>query len=163
MIGGPLMHVIAAKCVAFGEALEPSFKQYASQMLENARVFAKTLINHGLSVTTGGTDSHLLVLDLQKQSLTGKEMELVLHKSGLTCNKNSVPNDPQTPFVTSGLRFGTPAGTTRGFKTKEFEQIANWIAKIIQTRLNEPQNLEILQKQIKTEVKSLCEKFPIYE
>jgi len=163
MIGGPLMHVIAAKCVAFGEALKPEFKIYAKKMLENARAFAAQLMKHGLDITTGGTDSHLLVLDLQKKGLTGKEMELTLHHAGLTCNKNSVPNDPQTPFTTSGLRFGTPAGTTRGFGISEFEQIADWIAQLVQIRLlNDATKLQQTQATIKAQVRTMCERFPIY-
>ena len=162
MIGGPLMHVIAAKCVAFKEALSYDFKKYAHQCVENAKILSETLVKGGLDIITGGTDSHLIVLDLQRKGLTGKEMELVLHQSGLTCNKNAVPNDPQTPFVTSGLRFGSPAATTRGFKTDEFKQIANWILQIIDTRLRNQDQLQKLQNDIKSQVQSLCQKFPIY-
>jgi glycine hydroxymethyltransferase len=163
MIGGPLMHVIAAKCVSFGEALEPGFKEYAKSVVSNAKIFAAELIEAGYDITTKGTDCHLLVLDLQKTGLTGKEMELILHEAGLTCNKNAVPNDPKSPFVTSGLRLGTSAGTTRGFGNAEFKQIAKWISDLIKAKLtNNDELLASTQKQIKQGVKTLCGKFPIY-
>jgi glycine hydroxymethyltransferase len=163
MIGGPLMHVIAAKCVSFGEALEPAFKEYAKSVVSNAKIFAAELIEAGYDITTKGTDCHLLVLDLQKTGLTGKEMELILHEAGLTCNKNAVPNDPKSPFVTSGLRLGTSAGTTRGFGNAEFKQIAKWISDLIKAKItNNDELLASTQKQIKQDVKTLCGKFPIY-
>jgi len=163
MIGGPLMHVIAAKCVSFGEALKPEFKKYAKAVVDNAKVFAAELVAAGYDITTKGTDCHLLVLDLQKTGLTGKEMELVLHEAGLTCNKNAVPNDPKSPFVTSGLRLGTSAGTTRGFGETEFKQIAKWIIELIEVRLKNDESLLLqTQQKIKAEVKALCSKFAIY-
>ena len=157
------MHVIAAKCVSFGEALKPEFKKYAKAVVDNAKVFAAELVAAGYDITTKGTDCHLLVLDLQKTGLTGKEMELVLHEAGLTCNKNAVPNDPKSPFVTSGLRLGTSAGTTRGFGEAEFKQIAKWIIELIEVRLKNDESLLLqTQQKIKAEVKALCSKFAIY-
>ncbi len=162
--GGPLMHVIAAKAVAFGEALKPEFKEYNKQVILNAKALAATLINKGFKITTNGTDSHLMVVDLTPlEGLTGKEAEKVLERAGITCNKNTIPNDPRSPFVTSGLRFGTPAGTSRGFKEKEFILIANMISKVLKNFVlkGEEENKEI-ELAIKAEVRQLCEKFPIY-
>ncbi len=162
--GGPLMHVIAAKAVAFKEALQPEFKIYAKQIVANAKVLADVLIERGLKITTGGTDCHLMVVDLTPlQTLTGKEAEKVLEHAGLTCNKNAIPNDPRSPFVTSGLRFGTAAGTTRGFKEKEFQKIGNMIADILSGFVkNGEEGNKILEQKIKSEVATLCQKFPIY-
>ena len=166
--GGPLMHVIAGKAVAFGEALKPEFKEYSKQVIDNAQILAKTLINRGLKITTNGTDCHLMVADLTPlKTITGKEAEHALERAGLTCNKNAIPNDPRSPFVTSGLRFGTPACTTRGFKTKEFEQVGNMIADVLEGYVKsqstpEINNNEQLEKNIKEQVKILCQKFPIY-
>jgi glycine hydroxymethyltransferase len=162
--GGPLMHVIAAKAVAFAEALRPEFRNYIRQVIANAGVLAKSLTRRGLKITTGGTDCHLMVVDLTPlQTLTGKEAEKVLERAGLTCNKNAIPNDPRSPFITSGLRFGTAAGTSRGFKEKEFEKIAAMIADILEgfTKNGEAGNVALEQK-IKSEVTALCEQFPIY-
>ena len=162
--GGPLMHVIAAKAVAFGEALQPEFREYAKQVVKNAKVLAEVLVNRGLKITTGGTDCHLMVVDLTPlETLTGKEAEKVLERAGLTCNKNAIPNDPRSPFVTSGLRFGTSAATTRGFKENEFKQVGNWICDVLEgfVKNGEEGNAE-LEKRIKAEVKSLCQNFPIY-
>ncbi len=162
--GGPLMHVIAAKAVAFAEALRPEFKTYAKQVVSNAKVLAEVLVKRGLKITTGGTDCHLMVVDLTPlETLTGKEAEKVLERAGLTCNKNAIPNDPRSPFVTSGLRFGTSAGTTRGFKEAEFERIGNMICDVLEgfVKNGEEGNLALEQK-IKAEVKALCEQFPIY-
>ncbi len=162
--GGPLMHVIAAKAVAFAEALQPEFKDYAKQVVSNAQSLAKILVNRGLKITTGGTDCHLMVVDLTPlETLTGKEAEKVLERAGLTSNKNAIPNDPRSPFVTSGLRFGTSAGTTRGFKEKEFERIGHLICDCLEgfVKNGEEGNSELEQK-IKAEVKTLCEEFPIY-
>ncbi len=162
--GGPLMHVIAAKAVAFGEALKPEFKEYNKQIILNAKALSDTLIKEGLKITTNGTDCHLMLLDLTPlETLTGKEAEKALERAGITCNKNTIPNDPRSPFVTSGLRFGTPAGTTRGFKEAEFILIGNMIAKILKGfALNGPDGNRELEELVKTEVKQLCEKFPIY-
>jgi glycine hydroxymethyltransferase len=162
--GGPLMHVIAAKAVAFGEALQPEFKEYGKQIILNAKILAKTLINRGLKITTDGTDCHLMVVDLTPlKDLTGKEAEKVLERAGLTCNKNAIPNDPRSPFVTSGLRFGTAAGTTRGFKEKEFEEIANMIADVLEgfVKNGETENSN-LEKSTKEKVNKICQNFPIY-
>lgn len=162
--GGPLMHVIAAKAVAFGEALQPEFKTYAKQIVANAKVLANVLVKRGLKITTGGTDCHLMVVDLTPlKDLTGKEAEKVLERAGLTCNKNAIPNDPRSPFVTSGLRFGAAAGTTRGFKEKEFEQIGNWICDVLESFVkNGEEGNKDLELKVKSEVKKLCEQFPIY-
>ncbi|MDX2082815.1 MAG: serine hydroxymethyltransferase [Rickettsiales bacterium] len=162
--GGPLMHVIAAKAVAFGEALQPEFKNYAKQIVANAKVLAEVLIKRGLKITTGGTDCHLMVVDLTPlQTLTGKEAEKVLERAGLTCNKNAIPNDPRSPFVTSGLRFGTAAGTTRGFKEKEFEKIGNMIADVLEGFVkNGEEGNKPTEEKIKSEVVILCKQFPIY-
>jgi glycine hydroxymethyltransferase len=162
--GGPLMHVIAAKAVAFAEALRPEFKDYAKQIVKNAQVLAEVLIKRGLKITTGGTDCHLMVVDLTPlETLTGKEAEKVLERAGLTCNKNAIPNDPRSPFVTSGLRFGTAAGTTRGFKEKEFEKIGNLIADVLEgfVKNGAEGNLEV-EKRVKDQVATLCQEFPIY-
>ncbi len=162
--GGPLMHVIAAKAVAFGEALRPEFKTYAKQVVSNAKVLAQVLVKRGLKITTGGTDCHLMVVDLTPlETLTGKEAEKVLERAGLTCNKNAIPNDPRSPFVTSGLRFGTSAGTTRGFKESEFERIGNMICDVLEGFVkNGEEGNQALETKIKAEVKALCEQFPIY-
>ena len=162
--GGPLMHVVLAKAVAFGEALQPEFKDYGKQVVRNAKVLADTLIKRGLKIVTGGTDCHLMVADLTPlKDLTGKEAEKVLERAGLTCNKNAIPNDPRSPFITSGLRFGTPAGTTRGFKEAEFEKIGNLICDCLEgfVKNGEEGNKE-LEAKIKKEVFDLCQKFPIY-
>lgn len=162
--GGPLMHVIAAKAVAFAEALRPEFKTYAKQVVANAKVLAEVLVKRGLKITTGGTDCHLMVVDLTPlETLTGKEAEKVLERAGLTCNKNAIPNDPRSPFVTSGLRFGTSAGTTRGFKEAEFERIGNMICDVLEGFVkNGEEGNAALEQKIKAEVKTLCEQFPIY-
>jgi len=162
--GGPLMHVIAAKAVAFAEALRPEFKDYAKQIVKNAQVLAEVLIKRGLKITTGGTDCHLMVVDLTPlETLTGKEAEKVLERAGLTCNKNAIPNDPRSPFVTSGLRFGTAAGTTRGFKEKEFEKIGNMIADVLSGFVKDgEEGNKTLEEKVKAEVVTLCKEFPIY-
>lgn len=162
--GGPLMHVIAAKAVAFGEVLQPEFKIYAKQVVTNAQILAKTLIKRGLKITTGGTDCHLMVVDLTPlETLTGKEAEKVLEHAGLTCNKNAIPNDPRSPFVTSGLRFGTPAGTTRGFKEKEFEEIGNLICDVLEGFVkNGEEGNKPVEQRVKARVTELCKQFPIY-
>jgi glycine hydroxymethyltransferase len=162
--GGPLMHVIAAKAVAFGEALEPSFKTYIKQVVTNAKVLAEVLVKRGLKITTGGTDCHLMVVDLTPlETLTGKEAEKILEHAGLTSNKNAIPNDPRSPFVTSGLRFGTSAGTTRGFKEKEFERIGHMICDVLEGFVkNGEEGNKALESKIKAEVAELCKEFPIY-
>ena len=162
--GGPLMHVIAAKAVAFGEALRPEFKIYAKQVVTNAEVLSAVLVKRGLKITTGGTDCHLMVVDLTPlETLTGKEAEKVLERAGLTCNKNAIPNDPRSPFVTSGLRFGTAAGTTRGFKEKEFDRIGNMICDVLEGFVkNGEDGNKTLEEKVKAEVATLCKAFPIY-
>ncbi len=155
--GGPLLHVIAAKAVAFKEALAPDFKLYQQQVLVNARKMAAVLVNHGYKIVSGGTDNHLFLVDLIDKNLTGKEAEAVLGKANITVNKNAVPNDPLSPFITSGLRIGTPAMTTRGFKELEAEQLAKWICAI----LDDHQNSQLID-EIKSKVKDLCKRFPVY-
>jgi glycine hydroxymethyltransferase len=155
--GGPLMHVIAAKAVALKEALDPSFKQYQQQIIVNARTMAATLLARGYDIVSGGTDNHLMLIDLINKNVTGKDAEAALDKANITTNKNAVPNDPQSPFVTSGLRIGSPAMTTRGFKEKESEQVANWICDIIDDVQNEKVSASVRQ-----EVLQLCQKFPVY-
>lgn len=159
--GGPLMHVIAAKAVAFKEALQPQFRQYARQVIANARALAATLQTRGLEIVSGGTDSHVLLVDLRKIGMTGKEAQERLERAGLTCNKNTVPNDPQKALVTSGIRLGTPAGTTRGFAEKEFTKIGDLIADIITCR-SDNQQIEKMISSARTDVTELCRQFPIY-
>jgi glycine hydroxymethyltransferase len=162
--GGPLMHVIAAKAVAFGEDLQPEFKIYAAQVVKNAQALSKVLVDRGLKITTDGTDCHLMVVDLTPlKDLTGKEAEKVLERAGLTCNKNAIPNDPRSPFVTSGLRFGSAACTTRGFGEEEFKWIGQKICDVLEGFVKNGEELNInLEGQVKAEVKIICEKFPIY-
>ena len=155
--GGPLMHVIAAKAVAFKEALQPDFKVYQQHVLDNARAMATTLIKRGYKIVSGGTDDHLMLIDLIDKKITGKDAEAALGQAYITTNKNAVPNDPTSPFITSGLRIGSPAVTTRGFRTKECEQVANWIADI----LDDMQNVQQIEK-IRNEVIALCKRFPVY-
>lgn len=155
--GGPLMHVIAAKAVAFQEALQPEFRQYQQGILNNARKMAEVIRARGFSIVSGGTDNHLLLIDLVNKKLTGKDAEAALGRANITVNKNAIPNDPQTPFVTSGVRIGTPAVTTRGFKEKECEQLANWMCDI----LDDMQNETVIAK-VKKDVVALCQRFPVY-
>ncbi len=155
--GGPLMHVIAAKAVAFKEALEPEFTAYQQQVVKNAKVMASTLISRGYNIVSGGTDNHLMLIDLIAKGLTGKAADAALGAANITVNKNSVPNDPQSPFVTSGIRVGTPAITTRGFKEAEVEQLAHWIADVLD-HINDPATTE----RVKNEVLAICKRFPVY-
>ena len=155
--GGPLMHVIAGKAVAFKEALSPEFKAYQEQVVKNAKVLADTLIKRGLRIVSGRTESHVMLVDLRSKNLTGKEAERILGEAHMTCNKNAIPNDPQTPFVTSGIRVGTPALTTRGIKEKETEQIANLIADV----LDNPTDATVIER-VKADVKTLTDAFPVY-
>ncbi|MDF2691558.1 MAG: serine hydroxymethyltransferase [Gammaproteobacteria bacterium] len=155
--GGPLMHVIAAKAVSFLEALQPEFKSYQAQVIKNARNMAEAFIKRGFKVVSDGTDNHLFLLDLSNKGLTGKDIEAALGSAYITVNKNAVPGDKQSPFVTSGIRIGTPAVTTRGFKEAEVEQLANWIADILEN----PQNAKIIE-QVKQKVLKICAKFPVY-
>ncbi|EJN02680.1 serine hydroxymethyltransferase [Herbaspirillum sp. YR522] len=155
--GGPLMHVIAAKAVAFKEAASPEFKAYQQQVVKNADVLAKTLIKRGLRIVSGGTESHVMLVDLQPKNLTGKEAEAILGTAHITCNKNGIPNDPQKPFVTSGIRLGSPAMTTRGFKEAEAEKVGNLIADV----LDNPHDAATIER-VKVEVKKLTDAFPVY-
>ncbi len=161
--GGPLMHVIAAKAVAFGEALRPEFKEYAKQVIVNAQALADQLMKGGLDIVTGGTDTHVLLVDLRPKDVTGKDTEKALERAHITCNKNGIPFDPQPPMVTSGVRLGTPAGTTRGFGEAEFRQIADWIVEVVDglAANGEEGNAEV-EAKVKAEVEALCEKFPLY-
>ena len=161
--GGPLMHVIAAKAVAFGEALQPEFKHYQKQVIENTQTLAQTLSQHNIRIVSGGSDNHLLMADLRARGLSGKVAEDALEECGITCNKNAVPNDTQPPQVTSGLRLGTPAATTRGFKEAEFKQVAEWIAQALDALEQHPNGDEKLFAEIKGDVMKLCAQFPIYQ
>ena len=158
MQGGPLEHVIAAKAVAFKEALQPDFKSYQEQVVKNAKAFAEAFLDRGFNVVSGGTDNHLFLLDLIDKEITGKDAEAVLGQANITVNKNSVPNDPRSPFVTSGLRLGTPAGTTRGFKEDEFKQIASMVCDVL-----EHMDDEVVVERVKKEALELCAAFPVYE
>ncbi|MCK5518190.1 MAG: serine hydroxymethyltransferase [Alphaproteobacteria bacterium] len=161
--GGPLEHVIAAKAVAFGEALQPSFKLYAKKVLENARTLAATLKEGGLDIVSGGTDCHLLLVDLRPKKLTGQMAENSMNRSRMACNKNSIPFDPEKPMVTSGLRLGTPAATTRGFGTKEFEEIGQNIIEVLDgLSKNGEDNNTSIENEISKRVIDLCRRFPIY-
>lgn len=153
--GGPLMHIIAAKAVALGEALTDEFKEYQKQVVKNAAVLADELSRRGVDIVSGGTDNHLMLLDLRSKGITGKELEHRLDEVRITANKNTIPNDPQSPFVTSGLRIGTPAVTTRGFKEPEMKLIAGWISDIIN-------DFDGNKDRVLGEVQTLCEKFPLY-
>ena len=161
--GGPLMHVIAAKAVAFAEALRPEFKDYAAAVVSNAKAMADELIKGGIDIVSGGTDNHLMLADLRPKGVTGKAAEAALGRAHITCNKNGVPFDPEKPFVTSGIRLGTPAGTTRGFGTPEFRQIANWIVKVTDglAENGEDGNADV-EASVRAEVTELCERFPLY-
>ena len=161
--GGPLMHVIAAKAVAFGEALRPEFKSYADQVVKNAQAMADELMKGGIDIVSGGTDNHLMLADLRPKKVTGKAAEAALGRAHITCNKNGVPFDPEKPFVTSGIRLGTPAGTTRGFGEPEFRQIARWIVEVVDglARNGEEGNAAVEDK-VKEEVKALCDRYPLY-
>ena len=155
--GGPLMHVIAAKAVAFYEALQPEFKVYSAQVVANARAMTKVLQERGYKIVSGGTDNHLFLLDLIDKNITGKDADAALGRAHMTVNKNAVPNDPRPPMVTSGLRIGTPAATTRGFKEAEVRQISNWIADVLDALGD-----EAVIERVRGEVMALCRRFPVY-
>lgn len=159
--GGPLEHVIAGKAVCFGEDLTPEFKKYAKQVKKNAEVLGKTLIKRGLALVSGGTDTHLVLVDLRPKNLTGDVVTTALEKANITCNKNAIPFDPQPPRITSGVRLGTPAGTTRGFKEKEFELIGNCIGDVVDSLVNG--NADEVIAQTKQTITALCRDFPIYK
>jgi glycine hydroxymethyltransferase len=156
--GGPLMHVIAAKAVCFKEALEPEFKIYMQQVIDNAKLMCKVIQDRGIDVVTGKTDNHIVLMDLRSKELTGKDCEMALGQANITVNKNAVPDDPQSPFITSGIRLGTPAVTTRGFGTEEIELLTNWICDVV-LDLGNAEKIT----QIKSDVVSLCKKFPVYK
>ena len=162
--GGPLMHVIAAKAVAFAEALRPDFRAYAKQVVANARALADELQNQGLAIVSGGTDSHLMLVDLRPKRVTGKAAEAALGRAHLTCNKNAIPFDPEKPMVTSGVRLGSPAGTTRGFTEAEFRQVGRMIGRVLDglASANSPEGNAAVEAAVAAEVQELCRRFPIY-
>jgi len=156
--GGPLMHVIAAKAVCFKEAMEPEWKAYQAQVVKNAQAMVKVFLDRGIDIVSGGTEDHLFLVDLIRKDITGKDADAALGRAYITVNKNSVPNDPRSPFVTSGLRIGTPAVTRRGFKEAEVEQLAGWICDIL-----DDINNEATIEQVKAQVKAICARFPVYK
>lgn len=161
--GGPLMHVIAAKAVAFKEALEPAFRKYQRQVKVNARALAEVTVEHGYKVVSGGTDNHLFLVDLIAQNITGKAAEAALGRAHITLNKNAVPNDPKSPFVTSGLRIGAPAVTTRGFGDAECRQVAHWMCEVLDTLQNGAEGDADVIAQVRSRVSELCRRFPVYD
>lgn len=161
--GGPLMHVIAGKAVALGEALKPEFKEYAKSVVANAKVLGETLVGRGLNLVSGGTDTHLVLVDLRPKGLTGKLAEKSLERAGMTCNKNGIPFDPEKPTVTSGVRLGTPAGTTRGFGVEEFRTVANLIGDVLDGLAQNAENNAAAEEKAHKTVLDLCRRFPIYE
>ena len=160
--GGPLMHVIAAKAVAFGEALTPEYRAYTQAVVDNAKVLAQVLKDRGLDIVSGGTDTHLMLVDLRPKGLTGRDAEASLERAHMTCNKNGVPFDPEKPTVTSGIRVGTPAGTTRGFGTAEFRQVGTLIADVLDGLAAHPDDNGAAEAQARAQVQDLCRRFPIY-
>ena len=160
--GGPLMHVICAKAVAFGEALKPNFKNYINSVINNSKILSDVMLERGLAVVSGGTDTHLVLVDLRPKKLTGKAAERSLENAGITCNKNGVPFDPESPFVTSGIRLGSPAGTSRGFGEDEFRLIGNLIGDVLDGLSTNPDDNSAIENEVKVKVKNLCDKFPIY-
>jgi glycine hydroxymethyltransferase len=161
--GGPLMHVIAAKAVAFGEALQPSFKTYAKNVVDNAKVLAETLKARGCDIVSGGTDTHLMLVDLRPKRLTGKVAEAALGRAHITCNKNGIPFDPEKPAVTSGIRLGSPAGTTRGFGVAEFRQVGEMISDVLDVLSQKGVEADtFIEAAVRDKVKSLVARFPIY-
>ena len=160
--GGPLMHAIAGKVVGFGEALKPEFKVYIKSVINNAKVLSEELIKRGLNIVSGGTDTHVVLVDLRPKELTGNIAEDALERAGITCNKNGIPFDPEKPSVTSGIRLGTPAGTSRGFGEKEFILIANLISDVLDGLRKEKSFSDTVEKEVKNKIKKLCYEFPIY-
>ena len=161
--GGPLMHVIAGKAVAFGEALRPEFKSYQEQVVKNAQALADQLMKGGLDIGSGGTDSHLMLVDLRPKGVKGNATEKALERAHMTCNKNGIPFDPEKPMVTSGVRLGTPAGTTRGFGEVEFRQVADWIVEVVDgLAANGDEGNAAVEAKVRAEVEALCDKFPMY-
>src|SRR5271154_6337939 len=160
--GGPLMHVIAAKAVAFGEALQPSFPRYAQAVVDNAKALAETLFAEGLAIVSGGTDTHLMLVDLRPLDLTGRDAEKALERAGMTCNKNGIPFDPRPPTVSSGVRLGSPAATTRGFGVAEFRQIGQWIGEVLRGLARHSNDNAATETRVRQAVTALCERFPVY-
>jgi len=160
--GGPLMHIIAAKAVAFGEALRPDFKVYAQNVVDNARALASSLTERGLKIVSGGTDSHVMLVDLRPKKATGVSAEKVLDRAGITVNKNSIPGDPEKYTITSGVRLGSPAATTRGFGEGEFRQIGRWIAEVLRGLAQNPDDNSGTEGRVRGAVAALCERFPVY-
>ena len=160
--GGPLMHVIAAKAVAFGEALKPEFKEYIKQVIKNAKKLSEVLVDGGLRIVSGGTDTHLLLVDLTPKDLTGATASISLENANITCNKNGIPKDPNPPKITSGIRLGTPAGTTRGFKEEEFKRVGKLILETLNGLQENPNDNSVVESKVREKVKELCDKFPIY-
>jgi len=161
--GGPLMHVIAAKAVAFGEALRPEFKTYMKQVVSNAQALSDQLIKGGLDTVTHGTDTHVLLVDLRPKGVKGNATEKSLGRAHITCNKNGVPFDPEKPTITSGIRLGSPAGTTRGFGEAEFRQIADWIVEVVDgLAANGEEGNSAVEEKVKGEVAVMCQRFPLY-
>ena len=161
--GGPLMHVIAAKAVSYGEALKPSFKAYGQAVIDNARALAKTLKDGGVDIVSGGTDSHIVLVDLRPKGLTGKDTEEALERAGMTCNKNAVPFDPAPPMVTSGVRLGTPAATSRGFGVEEFKLVGQYAIEVLDgLKENGQEGNAAIEKSVREKVDALCKRFPIY-
>ncbi len=160
--GGPLMHVIAAKAVAFGEALRPEFKVYAGQVVENAKALSEELVARGFDIVSGGTDTHLMLVDLRPKTLTGRDAEATLGNAYMTCNKNGIPFDPEKPTVTSGVRLGTPAGTTRGFGVAEFKEVGGLIADVLEAFRDHRDDNGVAEAAARVRVKALCDRFPVY-
>lgn len=160
--GGPLMHVIAAKAVAFGEALQPQFSDYIQQVLDNANALAEVMVERGCDIVTGGTDTHLMLVDLRPKGLKGNAVEESLERAGITCNKNGIPFDPEKPMVTSGIRLGTPAGTSRGFGVAEFQRIGHLISDVLDGLAANPDDNSTIENQVRDEVENLCKRFPLY-
>ncbi|WP_410815294.1 serine hydroxymethyltransferase [Paraburkholderia sp.] len=160
--GGPLMHVIAGKAVAFGEALRPDFTAYIDQVLQNTQALGEVLKLGGVNLVTGGTDNHLLLADLRPKGLTGTQTEKALERAGITCNKNGIPFDTENPTVTSGIRRGTPAGTTRGFGVKQFEEIGTLILEVLSALERQPEGDELVERSVRSQVRDMCARFPIY-
>ncbi|MDR1267056.1 MAG: serine hydroxymethyltransferase [Holosporales bacterium] len=162
--GGPLMHIIAAKAVSFGEALLPTFKDYARQVIRNARTLGETLVEEGLALVSGGTDCHMLIVDLRPMGVTGRDAEQALERAGITCNKNAIPFDPLSPAVTSGIRLGTPAGTTRGLREEEHRALGHWMAEVLRgVRDHGPEGHASTEQGVRQKISTLCARFPLYQ
>ena len=157
------MHVIAAKAVAFGEALGPEFSNYIESVRTNAKILAEVLQTRGCDIVTGGTDTHLMLVDLRPKGLKGNVTEDALERAGITCNKNGIPFDTEKPMITSGIRLGTPAGTSRGFGAEEFKLIGNWIGDVLDGLVSNPEGDAEVEKRVRKQVKELCSRFPLYQ